>query len=103
MANPKKIENKKVCPKGHLFYKSSDCLVCPVCEQQRTPSNGWMATLSVPARRALENNGITTIEQLAKYSEKEMLHLHGMGQSSLPKLQQALKMAGLSFKNKGKE
>ena len=33
MANPKKIENKKVCPKGHLFYKSSDCLVCPVCEQ----------------------------------------------------------------------
>jgi DNA-directed RNA polymerase alpha subunit len=51
----------------------------------------------------LENNGITTIEQLAKYSEKEMLHLHGMGQSSLPKLQQALKMAGLSFKNKGKE
>ncbi|SKD00990.1 Uncharacterized conserved protein YdhG, YjbR/CyaY-like superfamily, DUF1801 family [Chitinophaga ginsengisegetis] len=56
------------------------------------------ASLSAPARRALESKGITTIQQLSKFSEAAILALHGMGKSSLPKLRNALKEKGLSFK-----
>lgn len=98
MAKKDSIKNKKTCPNGHIFFKSSDCPVCPVCEQQSKQDNGWMATLSAPARRALENNGIATLLQLSKFSEKEILQLHGIGPGSIPKLCQALKTAGLSFK-----
>ncbi|MGQ0519021.1 DNA-directed RNA polymerase subunit alpha C-terminal domain-containing protein, partial [Bacillus sp. D-CC] len=54
--------------------------------------------LSSPARNALEHHGIHTIEELSKYSEKEILKLHGMGPASLPKLRKALEENGLSFK-----
>jgi hypothetical protein len=92
------IKNKKTCPNGHVFFKSSDCPVCPVCEQQRKPANGWMSVLSAPARRALENSGVATVLQLSKFNEKEILQLHGMGPGSIPKLRQALKKAGLLLK-----
>jgi DNA-directed RNA polymerase alpha subunit len=49
----------------------------------------------------LEREGITTIEQLAKYSEADILELHGMGPSTMPKLRSALKAKGLTFR-KGK-
>ena len=42
--------------------------------------------LSAPARRALESNGVTSLQQLSTYSEKEILKFHGMGPASLPKL-----------------
>lgn len=86
------------CSKGHQYYKSSDCPTCPVCEQERKPADGLLSVLGAPARRALENKGITTAKQLSTYTEKEILSLHGMGPSSLPKLQAALTAAGLSFK-----
>jgi predicted DNA-binding protein (MmcQ/YjbR family) len=54
--------------------------------------------LAAPARRALENAGISSLKKLARYSEEEVLALHGFGKSSLPKLRDALKNAGLSFK-----
>jgi DNA-directed RNA polymerase alpha subunit len=54
--------------------------------------------LAAPARRALESAGITTLAQLALRSEGEILALHGMGPSSLPKLRAALAAAGLSFR-----
>ncbi|MEO6720397.1 MAG: DUF1801 domain-containing protein [Ferruginibacter sp.] len=62
------------------------------------PTESFLSSLSVPARRALENKGITSLKQLAKFSEEEILALHGMGQGSIPKLASALKAAGLSFK-----
>ncbi|MCM3636098.1 RNA polymerase alpha subunit C-terminal domain-containing protein [Sporosarcina luteola] len=88
----------RTCSKGHNYYKTSDCPTCPICEQERKPANGFLSSLSAPARRALENNGITSIEQLSAYSEKEILKLHGMGPASLPKLRDALETNGLSFK-----
>lgn len=88
-----------MCSNGHIFFKSSDCPVCPVCEQQSKPADGWIATLSAPARRALENNGITTVLQLSNFNEKEILQLHGIGPGSIPKLRRALKAAGFAFKN----
>ena len=92
----KKVQ--KTCSKGHLFYKSSDCPTCPICEKEKTPKDGFLSLLSAPARRALEGQGITTIKKLAQYSEKEILALHGMGKSSIPKLTDALKKEKLSFK-----
>ena len=55
--------------------------------------------LAAPARRALENKGIKRLKQLAKFSEAEILELHGMGKSSIPKLRNALEKESLSFKN----
>jgi DNA-directed RNA polymerase alpha subunit len=88
----------RTCNNGHNYYKSSDCPTCPICEQERKPDNGFLSLLSAPARRALENNGITSLQQLSTFSEKEILQFHGMGPASLPKLRNALQTNGLSFK-----
>jgi len=95
----KSQNNLRTCDKGHNYYKSSDCPTCPTCENMRKPENGFLSLLSAPARRALENNGITSLEQLSTYSESEILQFHGMGPASLPKLKNALQEKGLSFKN----
>ena len=92
-------EKVRVCEKGHKYYKSSDCPTCPICEKERKPESGFLSLLSAPARRALENNGVTSLEILSSYSQKEVLKFHGMGPASLPKLQAALKEKGLSFKD----
>lgn len=89
----------RTCNNGHQYYKSSDCPTCPTCEQERKPDNGFLSILSAPARRALENNGVTSLQELSKYSEKEILQFHGMGPASLPKLRSSLKQNGLSFRN----
>jgi DNA-directed RNA polymerase alpha subunit len=90
-------KNVRTCPEGHKYYKSSDCPTCPTCEQERKPKSGFLSQLSAPARRALENNGITSLQELSTYSEKEILKLHGMGHASLPKLRSALSEEGLQF------
>ncbi|MDA1633268.1 RNA polymerase alpha subunit C-terminal domain-containing protein [Bacillus cereus] len=87
----------RTCEKGHEYYKSSDCPTCPACEKERTPKEGFLSLLSAPARRALEHHGIHTVEELSRYSEKE-ISKHGMGPASMPKLRKALEDAGLSFK-----
>ncbi|GAB3178154.1 hypothetical protein GCM10027291_43160 [Telluribacter humicola] len=62
------------------------------------PSGDCFSLLAAPARRALANHGITTLPQLASLTEKEVLALHGMGKSSLPKLREALIGQGLDFR-----
>lgn len=88
----------RTCKNGHRFYKSSDCPVCPVCEAGKKPQNGFLSLLAAPARRALENHAIQTIELLSNYSEKEIMKLHGLGKSSIPVLRAALAAKGLAFK-----
>lgn len=95
MATPK----LKTCNNGHQFMKSSDCPTCPVCEQESKPENGFLSLIGAPARRALENAGITELELLSKYSESEILKLHGMGPSTIPKLRRALEAEGFSFRS----
>ena len=89
----------KTCSKGHTFNKSSDCPTCPICEAERKPKDNFLSLFAAPARRALENNGIKTIEKLSSFTEKEVLAFHGMGKSSIPKLQKLLNENGLSFKS----
>ena len=62
--------------------------------------NDLLSGLSAPAKRALENNGINSATQLAKFSENEILKLHGIGKTSIPKLKIALKKEGLQFPKK---
>lgn len=88
----------RICSEGHKYYKSSDCPVCPICEKQRKPSALFLLKVGAPARRALEQEGIDTLYKLSKYSIGELLQLHGMGPGSIPKLKQALKEKGFSFR-----
>jgi hypothetical protein len=64
---------------------------------ENLPKDNFLSTLSAPARRALENNGITTLEQLSNYSKKEVLKFHGIGKSSIPKLDKLLSDQNMYF------
>jgi hypothetical protein len=96
MSNSK--SNKRTCSNGHIYYKTSDCPTCPICEAAHKPVDGFMAPLSAPARRALEHAGIDTVEKLSAFSEKQILQLHGIGPAALPILRKALQKAQLGFK-----
>lgn len=53
--------------------------------------------LAKPARRALEGAGYFQLEQLTKFSEKEVSKLHGMGPKAIEQIRYALAEKGLSF------
>jgi len=89
----------RTCKYGHKYYKSSDCPTCPVCEENKKPKDCFLAALAAPARRALEKEKITSLMDLSKWSEEEIMELHGIGPSSIPKLKKALKEEGLQFRN----
>jgi hypothetical protein len=91
------VKRRRVCPEGHVYFKSSDCPVCPHCEAARKPASGFLAVLGAPARRALEGAGLTTLAKLSKRRESEVAELHGMGPSALSRLRIALGKAGLAF------
>jgi len=88
----------KTCPIGHQFHKSSDCPVCPVCEAARKPKDHFLSAVGAPARRALENNGITSLDQLCQFTEKQVLSFHGMGKSTIVKMKALMAARGLTFK-----
>lgn len=98
MADPLK-KSRRTCPKGHQYYKSSDCPICPVCEQLRKPENGFLARLAAPARRALGALGISELEQLCAFSENQISSLHGIGPSALKTLKSAMRDQALNFKD----
>lgn len=88
----------RICLKGHRYYKSSDCPTCPVCEGERKPTEGFLSSIAAPARRALEREGIFSLEALAKFTEHEILSLHGVGPATLPRLRAALAEKKLFFR-----
>jgi hypothetical protein len=90
----------RICPKGHKYYKSSDCPTCPVCEGERRPDAGFLSQLVAPARRALHNAGITNLQQLRLWKEADLLDLHGIGPSTIPTLKKALKVKGYTLAKK---
>jgi len=56
--------------------------------------------LAKPAQRAIQNEGITTIEQLSKYSEREFSELHGIGKNAMNIIKQTMGENGLTFSQK---
>lgn len=71
-------------------------------KQREQEHKDFLPGLSAPARRALQNNNIKTLKELAKHIEAEILELHGIGKTAIPKLQDILKEKGLTFKMAGK-
>ncbi len=54
--------------------------------------------IGAPATRALNSIGIYNLEQLTKFTEKEIMDLHGMGPKALGILKVEMQINGLSFK-----
>ncbi len=94
------IEGKtlRICEKGHRYYKSSDCPTCPQCESERKPETGFISLIAAPARRALDNNNISSLNDLSDFTENEILQFHGMGKNAISKLKEAMRKEGLQFK-----
>ena len=88
------------CPEGHRYHKSSDCPTYPICEQELKAESGFLSLSGAPARRAFENNGITTAQELSQRSAKELFSLHFMGKASIRTLRAVLTETGLNVKEK---
>lgn len=52
-----------------------------------------------PARGALAARGVTTLEQVARLSERELLAIHGVGPKAVRLLRPALAEAGLVLRD----
>ena len=85
--------------------KSQSASQCPVTRGEvdldyyASVDKNWCALgLPSPARRALINDELFTIKQLAKRTHSHIANLHGMGPKSVRILEAALKDNGLSFK-----
>lgn len=53
--------------------------------------------IGAPATRALENAGVHTLQEVAAWSERDLLALHGMGPKAVGILREHLAEEGLSF------
>lgn len=61
-------------------------------------SDDFPASIGRPANAALVNLGITTLEQVAASSERELLAIHGVGPKAVRILGEALAERGLRFR-----
>ncbi|MBK9191256.1 MAG: hypothetical protein IPM77_06915 [Crocinitomicaceae bacterium] len=93
-------KTKRICENGHTFFKSSNCPVCPVCEKDKPAGSDLLNLFSAPARRALESAHISKVSDLSKFSEHEILSLHGFGKSGMTILKKVMSENNVSFKNK---
>ena len=67
--------------------------------QRRSEINPWDALgLAAPARRALTAAGIRRVSDLAKWHERDIAALHGMGPNALKALRRALAKHGFEFR-----
>ncbi|MEK4487604.1 DNA-binding protein [Psychrobacillus sp. FSL H8-0484] len=62
-----------------------------------TNQSEFQKILAKPGQRALAGVGIENFEQLAKFTEAEIMELHGIGKNGMNRLQIALAEKGLSF------
>lgn len=96
------METLRFCESGHQYYKSSECPICPFCEKESKSGQGLFHILSAPAQRALDNQGIRSLQELSKYAENDILKLHGIGKTAIPKLKSLLETEDLKFKVENK-
>ncbi|WP_324651391.1 helix-hairpin-helix domain-containing protein [Georgenia sp. H159] len=60
---------------------------------------GDLPAIGRPANGALLEAGITTLDEVARMSEKELLALHGVGPRAVRLLREALDERGLAFRS----
>ncbi len=87
---------QKTCARGHVFEKPSDCPACPQCARDTTAATS-LPTIGAPATRALHTAGVHSLGQLATWSERDLLALHGVGPKAMALLREALAAQGLAF------
>ena len=89
----------KVCKNGHRFEKTSDCPVCLVCsaKEMKNKFGEEFPYIGAPAFRALDSAGIEILTDLTKYTEKELLALHGFGPKALRLLTERLAEKGMGL------
>jgi DNA-directed RNA polymerase alpha subunit len=61
-------------------------------------ANSIPDNIAAPAKRALAGAGYTTLEQLSRVSERELLELHGMGPKAVAQLREAMAAHGLRLR-----
>lgn len=61
-------------------------------------SKEFLSHFAKPVRGAFQEEKIVTPEDLAKYTEEEILAIHGVGPKSIPVMKQVLNEAGLQFR-----
>jgi hypothetical protein len=67
-------------------------------EAEQNPHNRFLSELSAPARRALEREGLITLELIAACTRQELLSLHGMGPKAFEIIRGHMDEAGLTFR-----
>lgn len=92
--------SRRSCKNGHIFEKTSDCPVCPICSTQEMKAKyaDILPKIAAPALRALDRIGISNLQDLTKITEQELLDLHGFGPNALEILHKKLNEKGLSLK-----
>jgi predicted flap endonuclease-1-like 5' DNA nuclease len=60
---------------------------------------GDLPSIGGPARDALALEGVTRLDQLPAWTEKELLALHGVGPKAVRILREALAERGLAFRS----
>lgn len=96
----------KTCSRGHRFQKSSDCPACPICwsgNDRRRAQSDFPEKMSAPALRAFANAKIQNLSDLTKWTEKEILGLHGVGPSTIRILAPVLRKKGLALRQDRKK
>ena len=72
---------------------------CEVDAAAGATDDEWRALgLAAPARRALVNEGLTQLRQLRDQSVTHLSTLHGMGPKAMGALREAMRAAGLDFR-----
>lgn len=87
---------RRTCRNGHTFEKSSDCPTCPTCENIKA-TRSPLPKVGAPATRALTGAGVGTLRDVAAWSERDLLALHGVGPRAVEILREHLAAEGLSF------
>jgi len=61
------------------------------------PESNLPPRMGAPALRALASVGVSRLEQLTAFTEKDIKMLHGMGPKGINQLREALEQRGLAF------
>src|SRR5205085_5974079 len=80
-----------------MSYNTASGDEMATAKTSRTGKGGLPAGLSQPAIRALNGAGITRLKQLTKFSEADLLKLHGLGPNGIATVKRALAAQGLSL------
>jgi hypothetical protein len=61
----------------------------------------WPKGMGAPAGNALEALGVTSLDEVTRFSEKELLAIHGIGPKAVAVIKAALQEQGKSLRGAG--